>query len=566
MITLKMTMLDSPSLFSFEVAVDKLYIRKAVICHVPVVAFRLLDYPTIAVSLVSDDDLKTLKNLAKSNPHALDSTYQLTQLQHSTGTYIFNEGKSCLLKKSASDLAVNLTSTPLYLMLMDVLPDVPKLVASCSLSLDSIMKRIVRDISVNGIEIPSSHGETDLFPLYNLMGSKVGEVNLGVRLISLGISMLQHVSGISEPGQRSALDEKILTPKSSDGSDTLTSSKKAEKLIVKKLSKDDDKENKASMEIPIADKITKMRKPSNASQASASVNRSRSTGMQVPVSSKRGVMGSSENIYCPPALFYNKNNDPPPKPMPRVPTDRRHIEFAQFPEDLDESVSGGYIQDRCLEPRPMTMKNYSEEHVATQYTQTENAKAGEAHGFPSSLSEFPILKALMEEVSKLGLKQEQSNIEPKSDSEKKTLKSRTERCSSRPRTSLKTSGKFGLNKKQAEPRQPLRFGMTNTMRMRIAASRAERAKREEEAAMHARLTPTGPQSLGQTFTKFSREPHKRRKRMVTKASGPDQSMYRNIGGSTFPRNIQAQTVFLGHVAGKLLNITKKYCSSIVMLL
>ncbi|CAL1527142.1 unnamed protein product [Lymnaea stagnalis] len=179
------------SLFSLELVVEKVYIPHTP-CRFPAIAFRLLDFPTIVIKHVEDDLSKAIQSKISFDPyyHLPD---QFMELKDRHGNFMVKKGKSCLFKISANSLKQHLASTPLYVMVIDLFPEVPKLVGNSSVPLNSLMESICVDIAKLGSTVPSVHGDKGLFKLYNLMGKEIGYFVLGFRLLCLGPSFIAHL-------------------------------------------------------------------------------------------------------------------------------------------------------------------------------------------------------------------------------------------------------------------------------------------------------------------------------------------------------------------------------------
>lgn len=178
-------------LFSLELVVEKLYIPH-ITCRFPSVAFRLLDFPTIVISHVEDDLGKAIRRKI-----SFDSDYKLpdqfAELKDKHGNFMVRKGKSCLFKMVAETLKNHLSSTPLYVMVIDMFPETPKLVGNSTVPLNVLMDAVCADLIRLGPSVPSAHGDKGLFKIYNLMGREVGYFVLGFRLLCLGPSLIPHL-------------------------------------------------------------------------------------------------------------------------------------------------------------------------------------------------------------------------------------------------------------------------------------------------------------------------------------------------------------------------------------
>ena len=188
-----MTNLDQESLFSLELIVGQLHVHQSVECRIPAVAFRLLDFPTLLIYHIEPELAATIRSKLMGD-HYWHVPAQLEELQgHKTGTYAICRGKSCLFRVSPNAVVSSLSSAPLYVMVVDMFPETPKLVGSCGVPLSACAHDLYNDIVSNGISVPAVRAEKKELDLYNLMGKKVGTILLGCRLLSLGAAMLSHI-------------------------------------------------------------------------------------------------------------------------------------------------------------------------------------------------------------------------------------------------------------------------------------------------------------------------------------------------------------------------------------
>ncbi|XP_059838108.1 microtubule-associated protein 10 [Hypanus sabinus] len=179
------------TLFSLELLVEYVNVgpeTQAKPSPLLAVAFRLLDFPTLLVHQTEPQRAETLRRSwergqERPGPVRTGARTGIT----------FNKGKSCLFKMGMSTLHRYLTNTPLYAMLLDVSQRVPKLLGSCLISMASAVEKIRLDVEECGITTPSMQGKRGLYPLYNLMGVKIGQISAGYRLMSLGVGLLPHV-------------------------------------------------------------------------------------------------------------------------------------------------------------------------------------------------------------------------------------------------------------------------------------------------------------------------------------------------------------------------------------
>lgn len=539
---------ENESLFSLEVAVKTIFLKQAIVCRVPKVSVKMLDYPPMELNLFTDDEFVKIKEIIEKEPETVAQSPQIMQFQHSTGTYVFTQGKSMLIKERLSQLEEQLLNIPIYIMIVDVLPSIPKLVASFALSLEGSIRKIVQSVSLNGIEFPCAHGERDIFPLYNLMGSKVGEAEMGVRLSSLGVNMLDHVSTIAKPqahhpqpavpfpmncGAPHKVPKK--TEPFSDVKDF-----KFEKPVNSKG--DDNKENVGKSKILMKSGCTQTAFPKMISKS-----------VQYPIFQSEDVL-ANENVYCPPALYYDKRSEALENELYL----KQHIINAEAPHQHAQSITIADLQaysPRKIRPPGSSIKftpSQSQREKKDHVLHREEDRA--PHDAASALADFPILKALVEEVTRLGCKEVSQPPKSKQKVEIKRVedKRKTPKRGAKP----KLAALHKLSAKAPEPKGPLKFGLTNTMRLRMAMnmskdpqnvsrSKPQRSRGTLKGSIISSAKSTSDE-LKRTFIMKTPRTTKPQK-MVTTACGPDDSMYRRV-------DVRPQTVYMGKMGGKIILI------------
>lgn len=550
---------NTASLFSFEVAVKTVFLKRAVVCRVPSISVRFLDYPHLELNLITDDELKKVKEYVANNPESTVRTPQILELQYSTGTYSFTQGKSCLIKTKLSELEEKLCEMPVYVMLLDVLPNISKLVASFALSLESTIRNIVRDVSETGIEVPSAQGERDVFPLYNLMGDKVGEMEMGVRLTSLGIMMLEHVSGISEPVPMNIENAPNVEHRNNVSSPKSKNDKASSPIPMSEVSINErslvsgslkSNRNNGNKENIKSNKVN-FKEHSNISETTQTIKQKMlSKYVQIPTKPAQEALSSTENIFCPPALYYDRNSDAMERNFYQK-QQRALSHKMQYKAETSLTMSDleSDEKEEIIIPSSVIYKSpslHNKRFSSSHATQTEKTMPA---GMSATLGNFPILKALVEEVVRLGLNEPRASDEPILENAKKEL-------SSRPAQTKKPFKPFLAGSKtitrQPDKKQPLRFGLTNSMRLRMAMNKATIREREQyaeipqEKSFRSSTKAAKKSKLGQTYTvKHKSALHSKRARMVNTACGPDSSMYRRMP----PKDVRQQTVYLGRMAG-----------------
>ena len=132
------------SLFSLELVVEKLYIPH-ITCRFPAIAFRLLDFPTIVINHVESELGKAIRRQISFDPD-YQMPEQFCELKDKHGNFMVKKGKSCLFKMVAETLKNHLSNTPLYVMVIDMFPEVPKLVGNSTVPLNVLIDAICADL------------------------------------------------------------------------------------------------------------------------------------------------------------------------------------------------------------------------------------------------------------------------------------------------------------------------------------------------------------------------------------------------------------------------------------
>ncbi|XP_077438102.1 microtubule-associated protein 10 [Vanacampus margaritifer] len=169
------------TLFSFELLVE--YIRidsEKKVSDELAVGIRLLDFPTL---LIYPPELRG------------DDTVQHQQHDNNKRwVYRFNRGKSCFFEMNLDSLHMRLNNTPLYVMILDLSDEIPKLLGTSLISLAAIMNRIRHDSVEHDVASCSSYGERGVVCVKNLAEEPVGVISLSYKLLTVGVSLPPHVT------------------------------------------------------------------------------------------------------------------------------------------------------------------------------------------------------------------------------------------------------------------------------------------------------------------------------------------------------------------------------------
>ena len=421
------------SLFSLELVVEKLYVPY-VTCRFPAVAFRLLDFPTILISHVETDLAEKIKRNIKTDPY-YQVPNQFSELQDKHGNFMMKKGKSCLFKISPDTLAVHLANTPLYIMVIDEFPDVPKLLGNSSLALNDTMASICVDLKKNGNTVPSVHGDKGLFKIYSLMGKEIGYIILGFRLLSLGPGLIAHLPATAiakRASERNVKDgvvvEEIMQVKQATSQSTPSQPKQNRHKKTREMGSMTkvDKQDALMQTVDFEDNkyhiaVSEKENINPEKEFKTMYTQTKSKAKPVSVDIHNNFMNAEEeidddlllnpNIHYPPPLFYNS------KAKPSVEIERNYVtDFDHYENSFDDVTLEDLSGDEHYEEVDPEMKGkiksqlspskFIQDAPRLQDAKTvviSNIKKGEQSSTINNSSEtvFPLLTALLTELSKI---------------------------------------------------------------------------------------------------------------------------------------------------------------------
>ena len=505
-----MSALTKESLFSFEVVVDSLFLPE-IKCRFPSVAFKLLDFPTLLVYMVEPDIANSIYLKVKDFSEN-DIPIQFIELKDGDGHFRFKKGKSSLFKMSANMLYENLLSSPLYVMLVDTFPAVPKLLGSCSIGLDSLIESLYDDICKVGLSSPLSVGNFNNFTIYNLMGRAIGNISISYRIMSLGTSLISHI-----PESSFSKAEEILSDKSDiksnvinlhvkSGSNTssadLENDNNAKKI--KMLTKYDNKGTQVFID------ETQMHTPDKTSRSVENVKSKKISKIKLPTKSY-APEDDGFGFYCPPALFYNSDLES---------TDhKRGYNSLETEENWDALSNTDTIReedkysDEDFDDRPNVKKA---EEKLLKHVQLESAIKNFQEQ-KASLQQFPLLSALLDELSTLqqqpqrqqnhttevpfkNAKHEQiQKSVSKNSVERKNHKVTCHKCTDGPTLVPKSKSWIQQEPHHSIKKSKIVYGLTNTQRLRLSKGNREYLQELEKVDLARRS-----KVLAETKEKYER--------------------------------------------------------------
>ena len=212
------------TLFSLEVIVNYIKLKKTseFSCLFPCIAFRLLDYPTIAINLLEThyaEETKQKLNL-KQNINKIEKLPCFTDLLDKHGRYVFSKGKSCLFRCEQNSLFNHLKNTPMYLMLLDTYFEPCKLLGTTAVPLINLINDIYSETNELIGHDPCTKMTHGVFEIKNLMGDEIGIISFACRLTSFGSSLLHHIGNSKNIKSKNRIKTKKIISKKKDLSES----------------------------------------------------------------------------------------------------------------------------------------------------------------------------------------------------------------------------------------------------------------------------------------------------------------------------------------------------------
>ncbi|KAM8858519.1 microtubule-associated protein 10 [Spinachia spinachia] len=364
------------TLFSFEFLVEYVRVDKEIqISDELALGLRLLDFPTLLIYQPQQigGDINQHGHVGKGQ----------------RGACAFNRGKSCFFKMNLELLHTNLSGIPLYVMVLDVKEDVPKLVGTSLVSLAKVMDRIIQDVSEHGVSSPSSHGEKGVVGLCNLTGESVGSISFSYKLLSLGASLLPH---IAKTGLRSPLLHPSLMKNNIPESLPLACGIVCSASLDKSDVNINIQNEKPSNEEPL---VNEGKRDSGVCAAVQTEHQPRSPLSRTRKETENSFDADSA-IFCPPHLFYNNSA------AVQKTKEGSDLEIVNLPSDLftfedtySEEESGANQIEGTRSPVIDQRVRHKKSQRNPEMSELSPNVLGEA------MRQLPLLNALVVELSQL---------------------------------------------------------------------------------------------------------------------------------------------------------------------
>ncbi|XP_062286792.1 microtubule-associated protein 10 [Scomber scombrus] len=352
---------DIETLFSFELLVEYIRIEKEKkVSDELALAVRLLDFPTLLIYQPEQrgDEMKRQKE--------------------KRGEYAFNRGKSCVFKMNLHSLHTHLSNSPLYAMLLDVKEEIPKLVGTSLISLAEVMDRIRQDVVERGVSTPSSHGEKGLVGMCDLTGEKIGSMSLSYKLLSLGASLLPHIT-----------ERRGLKGTTVHRGQHVKESIKDSDLTTQALPSDDCEKLKASTpdQSDVSDRSSMNEDKQDVHVATQTEHKPRSQ-MPQSLQDTENCFDEDLTVFCPPHLYYTNAGEEKSKNEGSDYRLTQDTEVFTFEDTLSEEESFPVTDPRAR-------------HKTKMSNDQEQTSVVTPHGLGEALRQLPLLNALLVELSHL---------------------------------------------------------------------------------------------------------------------------------------------------------------------
>ena len=401
-----MTDLDQESLFSLELIVDRLRLHHSVECRIPAVAFRLLDFPTLLIYHTEPELAVTLRSKLLADRYS-SVPAQLNELKdRKTGTFLFCRGKSCLFRVSPNTLVSSFSTAPLYVMVVDMFPETPKLVGSCGVPLTACAHDLYNDIVTYGISVPAVQSKKKELDLCNLMGTKLGTILLGYRLLSLGSALLSHIptQNIICIKSEEEIDQHFYPSNDKVPQSITEASIAVEQSTNVERCSDNSEVGGKIVEKTFTDSQTQIELPGFGS-VSTQTSRLRSHTNKPSTPLAINTDHIITNVICPPPLFYNSRECK--KAVGRHKEEWSYVwqmanDGSSWSDDGTIRVEDKYLDDHEEVTGNKNLSNSFVNDKPSPHTQSKNMlrsdPATKPSYHPGNMTEFPILGALMAEI------------------------------------------------------------------------------------------------------------------------------------------------------------------------
>ena len=107
----------------------------------------------------------------------------------------------------------HLLNVPLFILLIDQInnkgqnDNTTQFIGSCNVKLNELIEMLNQSINKNGNDIPLVEQQTFHCPLFNLMGTRIGNCDLAVRFCHYGTTILTHLPMLDE-GMTTKVEQK----------------------------------------------------------------------------------------------------------------------------------------------------------------------------------------------------------------------------------------------------------------------------------------------------------------------------------------------------------------------
>ena len=420
----------SESLFSFEFVVESVT-DVSVECHAPAVGFRLLDYPTVMIYHTHPEKIANLRKLSEISVGSIDSVAAgnkalFPNLREKDGSFSFGKGKSTLFSMEFGKVCNLLTNVPVYIVLLDVFAAKPRMVGSCTISLQPAIEEIKQSMRADTNNAPTLSSKVFAFNMYSLMGTVIGGVTGKYTLYSYGISLSKHLLKSNSPRPVEIfLDNKWQGDNIPNVKPHITPQKLKSNELLKEIKTRETSTDTNELQTHYSGS-QKREKESHKEAKLKYIHKTKPKEFKLPDHDlERGIFYPPPMVYCSEFsddlhdmertedVKLSKNVSNPNYPMQNKALPHWLKETDSALEDLKEKASASQVPNEPTEAKAAYVKSSSikKESNTSIVADKKGNGEGEIAVLLESLEDMPLLQGLLKEIVKLSKNSEKKVIE-----------------------------------------------------------------------------------------------------------------------------------------------------------
>ncbi|XP_065062664.1 uncharacterized protein LOC135689390 [Rhopilema esculentum] len=480
------------SLFSFEFVVQSVT-DVSVECLAPAVGFRLLDYPTVMIYHTHPEKIENLRKLSEISVGSIDSAAAgnktlFPNLREKDGSFTFRKGKSTLFSMEFGKVCDLLMNVPVYIVLLDVFAAKPRMVGSCTVSLQSAIEEIKQSIRAGTNNAPTLSSKVFAFKMYNLMGTVIGCVTGKYTLYSYGSSLSKHVlkSNSSRPIEI-FLDNKWQGDNIPNVKPHITPQKLKSNELLKEIKTRENSTDTNELQTHYSD-LQKRKKESHKEAKLKYIHKTKPKEIKLPDHDlEKGIFYPPPMVYCSEFsdelhdiertedIKLSKNVSNPNYPMQNKAIPHWLKETYSTSEDLKVKALASQVPYEPTEAKVGYVESSSikKESNTSFVTYKKGNPEGEIAVLLESLEDMPLLQGLLKEIVKLSKNSEKKLLENsiKHKNDAKVVDAGDRNANESKEQDFKgnaVSGSKSKKKYQNKGSKKLKFRMTKSHHLRCA--------------------------------------------------------------------------------------------------